>query len=80
MKIKVLGTGCPSCKILFKNVEEVISEIGIDATLEKEEDIKEIMKYGVMSLPALVINEKVKFSGKNPNKEELKKYILEENK
>jgi len=80
MKIKVLGTGCPSCKILFKNVEEVISEIGIDATLEKEEDIKEIMKYGVMSLPALVINEKVKFSGKNPNKEELKKYILEESK
>lgn len=80
MKIKVLGTGCPSCKILFKNVEEIISEIGIDAILEKEEDIKEIMKYGVMSLPALVINEKVKFSGKNPGKEELKKYILEENK
>jgi small redox-active disulfide protein 2 len=80
MNIKVLGTGCPTCKILFKNVEEVISEIGINATLEKEENIKEIMKYGVMSLPALVINEKVIFSGKNPGKEELKKYIFEENK
>lgn len=80
MKIKVLGTGCPSCKILFKNVEETISELNINADIEKIEDIKEIIKYGVMSLPSLVIDEKVIFSGKNPGKEELKKYILEENK
>ena len=75
MKIKVLGTGCPKCKILFKNVEEVILELGIDAEVEKIEDIKEIIGYGVMSLPALVIDDKVIFSGKNPGKDELKNIL-----
>ncbi len=75
MKIKVLGTGCTSCKLLFKNMEEVICELGIDVELEKVEDLPKIMAYGVMSVPALVIDEKVIFAGKSPSKEELKKYL-----
>ncbi len=79
MKVKVLGTGCPSCKVLYKKVEEVIEELGINAELEKVDDLQKIMEYGVMSVPALVINEKVKFFGKSPNKEELKKYFIDDN-
>lgn len=48
MEIKVLGTGCPKCKALTKAVEEVINETGSDATINKVEDINEIMQYGVM--------------------------------
>ncbi len=76
MKIKVLGTGCSSCKTLYKNVEEVIVELKMDIELEKVEAIEKIMEYGIMSVPALVINEEVKFSGKVPNKEQLKELIL----
>ncbi len=56
MKIKVLGTGCPTCKNLYQKVDEVIAELGIDVDLEKVEDLSKIMEYGVMSVPALVID------------------------
>ncbi len=79
MKIKVLGTGCFKCKKLYKDVEEIISELCLDANLEKIEDVEKIMKYGIMSVPALVINEKFVFAGKSTNKEELIKYITENN-
>lgn len=78
MKVIVLGTGCPSCKELYKKVSEVLLELGINADLEKIEDLEKIMGYGVMSVPALVIDGQVKFAGKNPNKEELKKYLIED--
>jgi len=78
MIIKILGMGCASCKTLYELVEESAKELNIEATFEKVEDIKQIMTYGVMSVPALVINEKVKVFGRVPKKEEIKKYILEE--
>ena len=73
MEIKVLGTGCPKCKALTKAVEEVVKETGINATINKVEDINDIMQYGVMVTPALVVDGKVLASGKVPKKDELKK-------
>ena len=64
MEIKVLGTGCASCKALFATVEQVVAETGIDAVVSKEEDIMKIMEYNVMTLPALVIDGKVVAKGK----------------
>ncbi len=69
--IKILGTGCPKCKQTTSVVEEVIRENGIEATIEKIEDIMEIMKYNVMSTPALVINEEITIKGRVPTKNEV---------
>ena len=78
MKIRVLGTGCPKCKTLFASVQNALIELDMTADLGKIEDIREMMKYNVMTTPALVINEKVKISGKVPSMEEIKKMLLEE--
>ena len=64
MKIEVLGTGCAKCKTLYENVMKALEESGKSAEVVKIEDIPSIMKYGVMSTPALVIDGQVKFSGK----------------
>ncbi len=64
MDIKILGTGCSSCKALQETVTHAVAELGIDATIVKEEDLMKIMSYNVMSLPALVIDEKVVAKGK----------------
>lgn len=63
-EIKVLGTGCASCKALFATVERVVADLGIEASVIKEEDIMKIMEYNVMTLPAIVIDEKVMAKGK----------------
>lgn len=76
MEIKILGPGCPKCKILDKLTREVVEQNGIDATVTKVEDIVAIMNYGVMSTPALVINEKVVLKGRVPSAEELKKLLV----
>lgn len=76
MEIKVLGTGCAKCKSLEKLTNEVITESGITATVEKVEDILKIMQFGVMSTPALVINQKVVLSGRLPSATELKEILL----
>jgi small redox-active disulfide protein 2 len=55
--IKILGKGCPKCQSMTAVVKEVISENNIDATIEKVEDIEEIMKYNVMTTPAMVIDD-----------------------
>ena len=64
MVIKVLGTGCAGCKALYEIVKQAVEELGIDATVIKEEDLMQIMNYNVMSMPGLVIDEKVVSAGK----------------
>ena len=64
MKIEILGTGCSKCKTLEENAKQAISKIGGFHEVKKVEDIVEIMNYGVMSTPALVVDGSVKSSGK----------------
>ncbi len=64
MKIEILGIGCAKCKTLYANTKKALAESGRSAEVVKVEDIQSIMKYGVMSTPALVIDGQVKFSGK----------------
>ncbi|MGV8984085.1 thioredoxin family protein [Clostridium sp.] len=75
MIIKVLGSGCSNCKKLEENTRKAVEELGIEATIEKVEDFKKIMAYGVMKTPALVVDEKVKIMGRVPSAEEIKKYL-----
>jgi small redox-active disulfide protein 2 len=75
MEIKILGTGCPKCKALEKLTREVVTKNGIQATIIKVEDIMEIMKYHIMSTPALVINEKVEIKGRVPTATEIKEVL-----
>jgi small redox-active disulfide protein 2 len=75
MEIKILGTGCPKCKALEKLTREVVTENGIQATITKVEDIMEIMKYHIMSTPALVVNEKVEIKGRVPSVSEIKEVL-----
>jgi small redox-active disulfide protein 2 len=76
MNIKVLGTGCANCKKLEENAKQAVKELGLEnVTIEKVEDIPNIMKYGVMKTPALVIDEQVKVMGKVAKPDEIKKLI-----
>jgi len=75
MEIKVLGPGCPKCKSLEKTVREVVENNGIEATVSKVEDIMDIMAYGVMTTPALVVNGKVVIKGRVPSADEILKLI-----
>lgn len=76
MKIKILGTGCPKCKTLEKVTREAVAETGIDATIEKVEDIVKIMEYHVMNTPVLVINGKVVLSGQVPTVKQVKEILI----
>lgn len=75
MVIKILGSGCSKCKKLEENTRKAVSETGISATVEKVNDLKDIMSYGVMTTPALVIDEKVVSAGKILTAEDIKKLI-----
>ena len=75
MIIKVLGTGCANCTKLYENTKKAVEELGIDATIEKVENFKDIVSYGVMKTPALVVDGKVKVMGRVPSSEEVKKYL-----
>ena len=75
MEIKVLGTGCAGCKALFETVCEAVNQLGIEATVVKEEDLLKIMEYDVMSLPALVIDGAVVSKGKRPSVEQVKELL-----
>lgn len=76
MEIKVLGTGCASCKALHETVRQAVAELGVDANIIKEEDLMRIMSYNVMSLPALVVNEKVVSAGKKLSVAEVKALLI----
>ncbi len=75
MNIKILGSGCKNCKKLEAQTKKAVEELGVEAVIEKVEDFKKIMKYGVMQTPALVVDEEVKVSGKIPKIEEIKEYL-----
>lgn len=75
MIIKILGTGCPSCKMLYAAVEWAIQQLWLDASIQKVEDIVEIMQYDIMATPGLVIDGKVVMTGKVPSTEELVKIL-----
>ena len=71
-KIQILGTGCPKCLQLAANTETAAKELGIEYTIEKVTDINEIMAFGVMMTPALVVDGEVKVVGKAPSPEDIK--------
>lgn len=75
MDIKVLGTGCANCKATVKLVEEVATENGAVFTLGKVEDIKDIMSYGVMSTPAVIIDGKVVHAGGIPARDKVEQWF-----
>ena len=75
MEIKVLGSGCANCKKLYAEAEKAIAQSGLAATLSKVEAIEEIMGYGVMRTPALVIDGRVVSSGRIPNAAEIATFI-----
>lgn len=69
--IKILGTGCPKCQTMTNLVKDVVSENNIDASIEKVEDIMEIMKFNIMTTPALVIDDVIAIKGRIPSKDEV---------
>ncbi|HLP60998.1 MAG TPA: thioredoxin family protein [Candidatus Deferrimicrobium sp.] len=74
-KIQVLGTGCPKCKKLAEMAETAARELNLEYTLEKVTNINDIMNFGVMVTPALVVDGDVKIAGKVPSVDELKKML-----
>jgi len=74
-KIQILGTGCPKCKKLAENVEAAAKELGIEFEIEKVTGINEIMKFGVMMTPALVVDGDVKVVGKVPSTDEINQML-----
>jgi len=75
MEIKILGTGCPKCKTLEELTRKVVKENSIDADIRKVEDIVEIMKFNIMTTPALVVNGKVVAKGRIPSADEIKQFL-----
>lgn len=73
--IKILGPGCPKCKTMYKNVNKALENKGINANVEKVEDIERIMDYNVMSTPVLVVDEEIKVKGKAADVTEIESYL-----
>lgn len=76
MQIKVLGTGCAKCKLLYGEAEKAVAASGIAVDLTKVERIEEIMKFGVIMTPALVVDGEVKASGRIPKSSEIVSWIM----
>jgi small redox-active disulfide protein 2 len=77
MKIQILGTGCPKCAKTYENTDQAVRELGLSADIEKVEDLKAIMSFGIMMTPALAIDGKVMMAGKVPSVDEVKRLISE---
>lgn len=75
--IKVLGTGCAKCKNTVTLISQVAEQLGVQINLEKVEDLPQIMAYGVMSTPAVVVNEQVVHKGSMPSREQVESWIKE---
>jgi small redox-active disulfide protein 2 len=80
VEIRVLGSGCPRCHELEKRTIDVLAELNVEADIAKVTDMRKIMEYKIMATPGLVINGKVKSSGRIPSKDEIRKWIEEEGK
>jgi small redox-active disulfide protein 2 len=74
-RIQILGTGCPKCKKLTENAEEAAKQLDLEFEVEKVTDINEMMKFGVMVTPALVVDGEVKVVGKVPSAEQIKQML-----
>lgn len=74
-KIQIPGTGCPKCKTLTEHTEQAVQQLGLEATVEKVEKIADIMKFGVMTTPALVVDGKVRSAGKVLTVDDIKKHL-----
>ena len=74
-KIQILGTGCPKCRKLAENAEAAAKSVGVEFEIEKVTNINDIMKFGVMMTPALVVDGQVKVAGKVPSVEDIEKMI-----
>ncbi len=75
--IKVLGPGCLKCKTTYSNVLDALKETGIEANVEKIEDIGEMMKYNILSTPALMIDEVIKIRGRIAHTSEIKTLLVQ---
>ena len=75
MNIKIIGEGCDKCNKLYENAKEAIAELGINAELEKVENLLEIVKLGVMTAPSMMVDGKLLVSGKVAKKEEIIKIL-----
>lgn len=75
MEIKVLGTGCARCGMLEDVTRKAVAELGLDATVEKVTELADIMAYGIMSTPALVVDGQVRVAGRLPKLDEVKSLL-----
>ena len=73
--VQILGTGCAKCAKVKEHADTAVSELGIDASVEKVEDIVKITSFGVMMTPALAVDGEVKVVGKVPSVDEIKGYL-----
>jgi small redox-active disulfide protein 2 len=73
--IKILGTGCPKCKQTEAIVRQAVAEMGLEAQVEKVEDMMQIMSYNILSTPAVVVDEVVKLKGRVPSVGEVKEIL-----
>jgi len=77
MQIQVIGTGCTTCKNLYKTVKKIVNNNAIEATIEYSDDITKLVELGVMSSPVLIIDKEIIFSGNPLSSENLEKILLE---